>query len=99
MPARFIGVDGEMTGTDGPAVHQLMQIGVATSPDEVFVSDIGYNEWQQNEDSMRIHGFTPERIRAAPRPDTVDRDVTKWLSDKVVGREGADRCWMERLWL
>jgi hypothetical protein len=56
MSARFIGVDGEMTGTDGPAVHQLIQIGVATTADEVFVSDIGYDEWRQNEDSMRIHG-------------------------------------------
>lgn len=87
MPARFVGVDGEMTGTDGPAVHQLIQIGVATAPDGVFVSDIGYDEWRQNEDSMRIHGFAPERIRAAPRPHVVDRNVTSWLSDKVVGAE------------
>lgn len=87
MPVRFIGVDGEMTGTDGSAVHQLIQIGVATAPDEVFVSDIGYDEWRQNEDSMRIHGFSPDRIRAAPRPEAVDTAVTQWLSDKVVGAE------------
>ncbi|MDQ3646578.1 MAG: hypothetical protein M3345_06540 [Actinomycetota bacterium] len=85
MPARFIGVDGEMTGTDGPAVHQLIQIGVATAPDEVFVSDIGYDKWSENPESMAVHGFSAERIRAAPRADAVDAELCGWLGDKVVG--------------
>lgn len=87
MPARFIGVDGEMTGTDGPAVHQLIQIGVATSPDEVFVSNIGFDAWQENVESMQIHGLSPELIRSAPRPDDVDAALCGWLADKVVGAE------------
>lgn len=85
MPARFIGVDGEMTGTDGPAVHQLIQIGVATAPDQVFVSDIGYEEWSENPESMAVHGLSAERIRAAPRADVVDAELCGWLGDKVVG--------------
>lgn len=85
MPARFIGVDGEMTGTDGPGVHQLIQIGVATAPDEVFVSDIGYKEWSENPESMAVHGLSAERIRAAPRADVVDAELCGWLGDKVVG--------------
>jgi DNA polymerase III epsilon subunit-like protein len=85
MPARFIGVDGEMTGTDGPAVHQLIQIGVATAPDEVFVSDIGYDAWSEDAESMVVHGLSAERIRAAPRADVVDAELCRWLGDKVVG--------------
>lgn len=85
MPARFIGVDGEMTGTDGPGVHQLIQIGVATAPDEVFVSDIGYKEWSENPESMAVHGLSAERIRAARRADVVDAELCGWLGDKVVG--------------
>ncbi|MGH2697873.1 MAG: hypothetical protein ACRDJL_01565 [Actinomycetota bacterium] len=84
MPARFIGVDGEMTGTDGPTVHQLIQIGVATAPDEVFVSDIGYEEWSEDAESMAVHGLSAERIGAAPRADVVDAELCGWLGDKVV---------------
>jgi len=80
-------VDGEMTGTDGPSVHQLIQIGVTTSPDEVFVSDIGFDAWRENEESMQVHGFSPERIRAAPPAATVDAELYRWLADKVVGAE------------
>lgn len=97
MPARFIGVDGEMTGTDGPAVHQLIQIGVATSPDEVFVSNIGFDAWQENVESMQVHGLSPELIRSAPRPDDVDAALCGWLADKVVGAErGLNPGWVER---
>ncbi len=64
-----------MTGTDGSAVHQLIQIGVATAPDEVFVSDIGYEDWNENPESMAVHGLSADRIRAAPRADAVDADI------------------------
>ncbi|MCA1704012.1 MAG: hypothetical protein LC808_12395 [Actinobacteria bacterium] len=87
MPARFIGVDGEMTGTDGPDIHQLIQIGVATAPDEVFVSDIGYKKWSEDAESMAVHGLSAERIRAAPGADAVDAELCKWLADKVVGAD------------
>jgi DNA polymerase III epsilon subunit-like protein len=79
MPARFIGIDCEMTGLKGPHVHQLIQIGVAISAEEVFSSDLGYDDWNEDPDAMRANGFTAERIRAAPRPSEVDRQVVTWL--------------------
>jgi oligoribonuclease (3'-5' exoribonuclease) len=87
MPARFIGVDGEMTGRNGPEVHQLVQIGVAVGPDEVFASDIGYDKWSEDTESMAVHGLSAERIRAAARADAVDAELCRWLADKVVGAE------------
>lgn len=83
MPARFIGLDCEMTGLGGPAVHQLIQIGVAINAQEVFASDLGYDEWNEDPDAMRANGFTSERIRSGPRPREVDREVVGWLGPRA----------------
>lgn len=79
MSARFVGIDCEMTGLGGPRVHQLVQVGVAISIQEVFSSDLGYGDWNEDPNAMRANGFTSERIRAAPRSAEVDREVVSWL--------------------
>jgi len=85
MPARFIGLDGEMTGLGGPDVHQLIQIGVAISPQEVLARDVGYDDWNEDAEAMRVNGFTAKRIRTAPRASDVDREVVSWLGPRASG--------------
>lgn len=45
----------------------------------MFASDLGYDDWNEDPDAMRANGFTPERIRSAPRPSELDREVVSWL--------------------
>jgi len=97
----FLGLDGEMTGNRSPIEHQLIQIGVYTSgswlssstgPDprpQLFVSDIGYDTWNEMEEAMEVNGFTAERIRAGPRPEIVDQNLVVWLEEWGVERKKA----------
>jgi hypothetical protein len=47
----------------------------AISTQEVFTSDLGYDDWDEDPDAMRANGFTSGRIRSAPRPSEVDHEV------------------------
>lgn len=83
----FVGADGEMTGgtktLDFFKEFALIQVGVALTLDNVFVSDVGHDEWKQTDEAMEVNKFTAERIRAAPRPLEVDRALVKWLFEKI----------------
>lgn len=83
----FIGVDGEMTGSDGTTLrpeekYQLIQIGVATKKGEHFVSDIGYDKYEFLQASLDVTGFTDERIRGGPPSEAVDGWLVKWLDER-----------------
>jgi len=83
----FFAVDGEMTGSKSPEEYQLIQIGVAGERaydmDDVFVSDIGYDDgkFKFTEEALKVNKFTPERITAGPKPWIVDADLVGWLLD------------------
>jgi len=49
---------------------------------KTFVSDIGYDEWNSQPQAMEVNGFTPERIRAGPAQEIVDRDAVLWLDER-----------------
>jgi len=96
----FLGLDGEMTGNKSPANYQLIQIGVflprnlysGSSPDlrtQLFVSDVGYETWNEMEEAMEVNGFTADRIRAGKRPEDVDQDLVVWLEDWGIERKKA----------
>lgn len=80
--------------------YQLIQIGLATMemserPDlytlRTFVSDIGYSDWpfggSYQLEAMEVNKFTPERIRAGPRPGLVDSTACAWLNKRLGLRE------------
>ena len=84
MPEMFVALDGEMSGTTPR--HQLIQIGVAVTPQQVFVSDIGCGCPLLDPDAMAVNGFTKERVLSGPRaqsrdPDGegVDDQLYRWL--------------------
>jgi hypothetical protein len=75
----FLGLDGEMTGSGSPLDYQLIQIGVALMNGERFVSDIGFDTWNQTQEAMEVNKFTDERIRAGPAQWGVDRALFDFL--------------------
>lgn len=54
---------------------------------KTYVSDIGFDKWNSQPRAMEVNKFTPERIRAGPRPSAVDAAACVWLD----GRVGAGR--------
>lgn len=71
MSIVFWGVDIETSGTV-LAKHKTIQIGIAAGLRDVFVSDIGWAECVCEEESLKVTGFTRERILAGPSPSLVD---------------------------
>ena len=89
---RFVGLDGEMTGAHDEFAakkFQLIQIGLATADMKegiidpkslaIFTSDIGYDEYNFEDEAMGVNKFTPERIKAGPIPSAVDKEASAWL--------------------
>ena len=82
---RRLGLDIETTGTDVNS-HELIQIGVYDPiSEDRFVLDVGHDVWLQNEESMKVTGFTEDRIRTAPRSEVVDALLTDWLGKHGIG--------------
>jgi hypothetical protein len=87
---QVIGADGEMTGSTANSekcaadIWQLIQIGVAVAPDDVFVSDIGYppGEYSSETEAMIVNRFTFERIEKGPSKRSVDYELVKWLVER-----------------
>ncbi len=74
----FIGLDGEMTGSD-VRQHELIQIGVAFSSEDVFCSSIGWDEFCFCPESLNAISINEESIRKAPRAGDVDAALVTWL--------------------
>lgn len=79
----FIGVDGEMTGTD-PGRHSLIQIGVALSELDIFTSRIGWDRFEFEAESLAAIGILPEEITSEPKASAVDQTLVKWLAARGV---------------
>lgn len=75
----FIGVDGEMTGTD-PGMHSLIQIGVAVSELDVFTSRIGWEQFEFEQESLAAIGIRPDEIGTEPNAAAVDEALVMWLA-------------------
>lgn len=78
MPV-FVGLDCEMTGTNID-LHELCQVGAASTEGEVFTSDIRCRLDRVNPDSMAVHGIDPGWLReGAPAKHLVDEQLAYWL--------------------
>ncbi len=86
--ATFVGLDGEMTGTAGPKAwetFQLVQAGFAVRDGDnlsIFASDIGYSKFHFQKQSLKVNGFTKERIRSGPWKEAVDANALNWFKRK-----------------
>ena len=87
---RFIGLDGEMTGgtktLDFYKEYQLCQIGIALSYDDIFSSDIGFDEgsYKVTEQALEVNKFTHERIQSGPRQGEVDSELVTWIRERIL---------------
>lgn len=80
----YIGIDGEMSGTDIDAGHKLIQIGMAKYVDGEMQS-IGYllnpGEMAWSEEAEQVHQFTREDIQGyGIYPSIVDPIVARWAN-------------------
>lgn len=86
---QVVGLDGEMTGgtktLDFYKEYQLCQIGVALSYDDVFTSDIGFDEgkYKVTEEALEVNKFTHERIQSGLRQEQVDSDLVRWIRGRI----------------
>src|SRR5207247_6915043 len=46
-----------------------------------FLSTIGDDSFEYEDEAIAVHGITPEQIRAAPRPAEVDALAVKWMEE------------------
>jgi hypothetical protein len=85
----FVGCDGEMTGAakmpDFYSHYALIQIGLAITPDITFVSDIGHNTYNWEQEALDVNKFSHERIMKGPRPSVVDAALVEWVKANVPG--------------
>ena len=95
----FVGLDCETTGSHPKSgevasqTYQLIQIGLAVFDAEgelqTFSSDVGYDEWNSEQEAMDVNKFTPERIKAGPKASAVDTKACEWLDAHVgTGKRG-----------
>lgn len=80
----YIGIDGEMSGTDIDAGHKLIQIGMAKYVDSRVVS-IGVmlnpGEMAWSDQAEEVHQFSREYIREwGEHPSTVDNLLADWAN-------------------
>jgi len=79
----YIGIDGEMSGTDLEEGHKLIQIGLAKYNEEGNVDHIGYlinpGETTWSREAQEVHQFTQEDIKGyGIHPDIIDPITAKW---------------------
>src|SRR3990167_5804468 len=86
---RFVSLDGEMTGAqkvlDFYREYALIQIGLAVTPDVVFVSDIGHQTYSGTKEAREVNKFTHERIKAGPAPAEVDKALVDFVAAQIPG--------------
>lgn len=88
MPT-YIGLDGEMTGTD-INIHELCQIGAASTDGDVFCMDLRCRLDFVNQESMEVHGIDPGWLKeGAPHPKVVDEKLAFWVSQQLSGQQKA----------
>lgn len=85
MNVTFLGLDGEMSGTD-PRRHALIQIGLALSEDDIFESNIGWAEFEYEEDALQAIDVVPAQIRQGPTALEVDARLVAWLDARGIGK-------------
>ena len=74
----FIGLDGEMSGTD-PGRHQLIQIGVSLSLTSYFESNIGWQSFEFEREALDAIGRCVSSVRAGPSAAQVDALLVEWM--------------------
>lgn len=81
----YIGIDGEMSGTDIDAGHKLIQIGLAKYDEEGDVEHIGFplnpGEMAWSMEAQEVHKFTQEDVRGyGIYPGIIDPIAAKWAN-------------------
>lgn len=81
----YVGIDGEMSGNDIDAGHELIQIGLAKYNDDGGMDHIGYlinpGDMVWSMEAQEVHQFTQEDIRGyGLQPENVDRWVSNWAN-------------------
>ena len=93
MTKRFVGIDGEMTGTRrmGDFKDRLCQIGVALGTNLSFGSDIGWEvgDYTYQDQSLKVNGFTHRRITDGPPAAEVDEALYEFLTTNGIGPKEA----------
>jgi hypothetical protein len=81
----LVGVDGEMSGTD-PAVHRLLQIGVAVRPEQSIALRIGWPEGCAYEEAaLRAIGWPVTELARGESAAKVDRHLLAWADAEGLG--------------
>jgi hypothetical protein len=77
----YVGLDGEMTGTELSAQARLCQIGIAFDTKRTFVSDIGWGvgDYIAVDQALEVNKFTHRRIQQGPDPTFVDNLLESFL--------------------
>lgn len=88
----YIGIDGEMSGTDLEEGHKLIQIGLAKYNEEGNVDHIGYlinpGEMTWSMEAQEVHQFTQDDINLyGLKPSTVDPLAAEWANPKNQRRD------------
>jgi hypothetical protein len=81
----FLGLDGEMSGTD-PRRHALIQIGLALSEEDIFESRIGWAEFEYEEEALLAIDVEPAQIVQGPVAAEVDARLVAWLDARGIGK-------------
>ena len=81
----YIGLDGEMSGTDLKGGHRLIQIGLAKYDDFGNVvstaSLINPGEMAWSDQAEQVHQFSREHIESyGVEPPVVDAEMTDWIN-------------------
>jgi DNA polymerase III epsilon subunit-like protein len=81
----YIGIDGEMSGNDIDAGHELIQIGLAKYNEDGGMDHIGYlinpGEMVWSMEAQEVHQFTKDHIDFhGMKPDYVDSQVSQWAN-------------------
>ncbi len=77
MTEIFLGIDGEMTGTDSRR-HCLIQIGIALSEELIFDSVIGWDRFEYEAESLCAIDRTLDSIHVGPTATEVDAALVEW---------------------
>jgi DNA polymerase III epsilon subunit-like protein len=88
----YIGIDGEMSGNDIDAGHELIQIGLAKYDEYGDVEHIGYllkqDEMVWSMEAQEVHQFTQEDVRDyGIYPSIIDPIVAKWANPGTQRRD------------
>ena len=80
----LIGLDGEMSDSELDKGAVLIQIGICDDNGNTFESLIGHEPgWYRTEQASAVHNIPDEDIITAPRPESVDRRLARWLEARL----------------